>query len=171
MNRHASLEKFEKWSFRKLIMFSEEKKNPTEFSNLDYRRNVLGWLSGTNRWLVGYMKMYRSVQEYRKIQCFHFCGKLWKGSLSQNPNSSSEMNKGFIISANLNSIIVYFHMWKMREKNLDRRNPHSIEFRARQKLDHFSNSAPQNLPDRPYRKHCECLNVHKSLGLFFEVVL
>ena len=49
MNRHASLEKFEKWSFRKLIMFSEEKKNPTEFSNLDYRRNVLGWLSGTNR--------------------------------------------------------------------------------------------------------------------------
>ena len=56
MNRHVSLEKFEKWSFRKLIMFSEEKKNPTEISNLDYR-NVLGWLSGTNRWLVGYIKM------------------------------------------------------------------------------------------------------------------
>ena len=101
--------------------------------------------------------MYRSVQEYRKIQCFHFCGKLWKGSWSENPNSSSEMNKSFIISANLSSNIVkYFHMCKM---NLDRRNPYSIEFRARQKLDHFSNSAPQNLPDRPYRKHCECCPV------------
>ena len=48
MNRHVSLEKFEKWSFRKLIMFSEEKKDPNEFSNLDYR-NVLGWLSGVNQ--------------------------------------------------------------------------------------------------------------------------
>ena len=110
--------------------------------------------------LVYYMKIYRSVQEYRKIQCFHFCGKLWKGSWSENPNSSSEMNKSFIFSANLSSNIVkYFHMWKRREKNLDRRNPYSIEFRARQKLDHFSNSAPQNLPDRPYRKHCECCPV------------